>query len=160
MDHICCRAYVTFLSYDTHNSNTHTHTYTGTMIAQNIGGSLLYNVSKAPLNPGAKLGPYCIAKAATLALMRQYAIEYGKYGIRANAVNPDRIRTNLFDMKLVEDRAKARGLTASQYFANNLLNEEVLAGDVAKAFLHLALSKKTSCAILQVDGGNIAAAPR
>ena len=92
--------------------------------------------------------------------MRQYAIEYGKYGIRANAVNPDRIRTNLFDMKLVEDRAKARGLTASQYFANNLLNEEVLAGDVAKAFLHLALSKKTSCAILQVDGGNIAAAPR
>ena len=143
--------------------NVHTHTHfieKGTMIEQNMGGSLLYNVSKAPLNPGAKLGPYCIAKAATLALMRQYALEYGKHGIRANAVNPDRIRTNLFDMKLVEDRAKARGLTASQYFANNLLNKEVLAGDVVKAFLHLALSTKTSCAILQVDGGNIAAAPR
>ena len=26
-----------------------------------------------------------------------------------------------------------------------------------KAFLRMALSKKTSCAILQVDGGNIAA---
>ena len=47
-------------------------------------------------------------------------------GIRANAVNPDRVRTNLFDMKLVEARAKARGLSPGQYFASNLLREEVL----------------------------------
>ena len=92
--------------------------------------------------------------------MRQYAVEYGAYGIRSNAVNPDRIRTNLFDMSLVEERAKSRGLTASQYFASNLLKAEVLAADVAAAFLNLALSKKTTGGIYTVDGGNIAASPR
>ena len=130
------------------------------MLNQNIGGSLLYNISKAPLNPGPALGPYAIAKSAALALMRQYAVEYGKDGIRANAVNADRVMTNLFDMKLVEDRAKARGLTAKQYFSSNLLNRQVFAEDAARAFLHLTLSPKTTAAIVTVDGGNIAAAVR
>eukprot|EP00943_MAST-04B_sp_MAST-4B-sp1_P001223 g1223.t1 len=130
------------------------------MQAQGTGGCLLFNVSKAPLNPGPQLGPYAIAKAATLALMRQYAVEYGVHGIRSNAVNPDRVRTNLFDLSLIEERAKSRGLTASEYFASNLLKAEVLADDVAGAFLNLALSKKTTGSIYTVDGGNIAAAPR
>ena len=78
---------------------------------ERLRSSVLYNVSKAPLNPGPQLGPYVVAKAATLALMRQYAIEYGTNGITSNGVNPDRVRTNLFDMKLVEERAKSRGLT-------------------------------------------------
>ena len=130
------------------------------MQAQGTGGCLLFNVSKAPINPGPQLGPYAVAKAATLALMRQYAVEYGAYGIRSNAVNPDRVRTNLFDISLVEERAKSRGLTASQYFASNLLKAEVLAADVASAFLNLALSKKTTGGIYTVDGGNIAASPR
>ena len=42
----------------------------------------------------------------------------------------------------------------------NLLNLEVTAADVARAFVHLALSPKTTAAVLTVDGGNIAAAPR
>ena len=40
-----------------------------------------------------------------------------------------------------------------------LLNE-VKAEDVAKAFFHLAVSKKTTGAVLTVDGGNIAASLR
>ena len=88
------------------------------------------------------------------------AASCAQYGIRSNAVNADRIRTNLFDMSLVEERAKSRGLTASEYFASNLLKTEVLAYDVAGAFLNLALSKKTTGGIYTVDGGNIAASPR
>jgi len=130
------------------------------MVAQETGGCLLYNVSKAPLNPGPKLGPYVIAKAATLALMRQYCVEYGDRKIRSNAVNADRVRTNLFDLDLVEKRANARGLTADQYFRANLLGAEVLDVDVAEAFLALALAEKTTGCITTVDGGNIAAAPR
>ena len=42
----------------------------------------------------------------------------------------------------------------------NLLSKEVTASDVARAFLHLALSKKSTGAILTVDGGNIAASMR
>jgi len=37
---------------------------------------------------------------------------------------------------------------------------EVLAEDVADAFVSLALARKTTGAVLTVDGGNIAAAPR
>eukprot|EP00514_Thraustochytrium_sp_LLF1b_P009930 CAMPEP_0184544474 /NCGR_PEP_ID=MMETSP0199_2-20130426/3649_1 /TAXON_ID=1112570 /ORGANISM="Thraustochytrium sp., Strain LLF1b" /LENGTH=736 /DNA_ID=CAMNT_0026938655 /DNA_START=27 /DNA_END=2237 /DNA_ORIENTATION=+ len=130
------------------------------MVTQGTGGSLLYNVSKAPLNPGPKLGPYVIAKAATLALMRQYCVEYGAAGIRSNCVNADRVRTQLFDMELVEKRANARGLTAEEYFKSNLLSREVLSNDVAEAFLSLTTAEKTTGAIFTVDGGNIAAAPR
>ena len=42
----------------------------------------------------------------------------------------------------------------------NLLLNEVKAEDVAKAFFHLSISKKTTGAILTVDGGNIAASLR
>jgi hypothetical protein len=42
----------------------------------------------------------------------------------------------------------------------NLLLDEVKAEDVAKAFFHLATSKKTSGAILTVDGKNIPASLR
>jgi NAD(P)-dependent dehydrogenase (short-subunit alcohol dehydrogenase family) len=128
--------------------------------AQHTGGWLLFNVSKQPLNPGPEFGPYGIPKAATLALMRQYAVDYGPDGIRANAVNADRIRTGLLTDTMIAQRAKARGVTADDYMAGNLLRLEVTANDVARAFVHLALSAKTTAAVLTVDGGNIAAAPR
>ena len=41
--------------------------------------------------------------------------------------------------------------------SGNLLKSEVLAVDVAKAFLALADMKKTTGALLTVDGGNVAA---
>ncbi|HEX6133558.1 MAG TPA: bifunctional aldolase/short-chain dehydrogenase, partial [Longimicrobiales bacterium] len=63
--------------------------------AQGTGGFLLFNISKAPQDPGPGLGPYVVAKAALFALMRQYALEQGEAGIRSAAVNADRIRTNL-----------------------------------------------------------------
>ena len=46
------------------------------------------------------------------------------------------------------------------YMRGNLLLNEVKTEDVAKAFFHLAISKKTTGAILTVDGGNIAASLR
>ena len=62
--------------------------------------------------------------------------------------------------KMIKTRAKARSLTADNYMRGNLLMKEVKAEDVAKAFLHLAISKKTTGAVLTVDGGNIAASLR
>ena len=41
-------------------------------------------------------------------------------------------------------RSKARNVTEKEYMSGNLLNEEVLAVDVGKAFLSLALAKKTT----------------
>ncbi len=131
------------------------------MRAQGTGGVLLFNASKQALNPGPDLGPYGIPKAATLALARQYAIDYGADGIRSNAVNADRVRTGLFADGMLEERAKARGLSVADYLAGaNLLQREVTVEDVAQAFVSLALARKTTGAVHTVDGGNIAAAPR
>ncbi len=47
------------------------------MLAQATGGCLLFNVSKQAVNPGPNFGPYGLPKAATLLLVRQYALDYG-----------------------------------------------------------------------------------
>jgi rhamnose utilization protein RhaD (predicted bifunctional aldolase and dehydrogenase)/NAD(P)-dependent dehydrogenase (short-subunit alcohol dehydrogenase family) len=130
------------------------------MRAQGTGGCLLFNVSKQAVNPGPNFGPYGIPKAALLALMRQYALDYGADGIRANAVNADRIRSGLLTEDMIASRAKARGLSERDYMSGNLLGREVTVEDVAQAFLHQALALKTTADVTTVDGGNIAAAMR
>ena len=61
---------------------------------------------------------------------------------------------------MIKSRDKARDVTTENYMKGNLLLNEVKAEDVAKAFFHLSISKKTTGAILTVDGGNIAASLR
>jgi rhamnose utilization protein RhaD (predicted bifunctional aldolase and dehydrogenase)/NAD(P)-dependent dehydrogenase (short-subunit alcohol dehydrogenase family) len=130
------------------------------MRAQGTGGCLLFNISKQAVNPGPNFGPYGIPKAAALALMRQYALDYGADGIRANAVNADRIRSGLLTPEMIASRAQARGVSEKDYMTGNLLNREVTAEDVAQAFLQQALALKTTADVTTVDGGNIAAAMR
>src|SRR6185437_3122122 len=130
------------------------------MVAQGTGGCLLFNVSKQAVNPGANFGPYGLPKAATLFLVRQYALDYGADGIRANAVNADRIRSGILTDGFIEERAAARGVSAQDYMTGNLLGREVTAQDVAQAFLAQALALKTTADVTTVDGGNIAAALR
>ncbi len=130
------------------------------MLAQGTGGCLLFNVSKQAVNPGPNFGPYGLPKAATLLLVRQYALDYGADGIRANAVNADRIRSGLLTDAFVAERSKARGVSENDYLRGNLLGREVTADDVAQAFLHQALQHKTTGDVTTVDGGNIAAALR
>jgi rhamnose utilization protein RhaD (predicted bifunctional aldolase and dehydrogenase)/NAD(P)-dependent dehydrogenase (short-subunit alcohol dehydrogenase family) len=132
----------------------------GVMRRQATGGVLLFNVSKQAVNPGPDFGPYGLPKAATLFLMRQYAVDYGADGIRANGVNADRIRTGLLTDDMVAKRAKARGLSEAEYMGGNLLKREVTAVDVAQAFVALAKARSTTGHIETVDGGNIAAALR
>jgi rhamnose utilization protein RhaD (predicted bifunctional aldolase and dehydrogenase)/NAD(P)-dependent dehydrogenase (short-subunit alcohol dehydrogenase family) len=130
------------------------------MKLQGTGGVLLFNVSKQAVNPGPDFGPYGLAKAATLFLMRQYALDHGRDGIRSNGINADRIRSGLLTEEMIKARSTARGLSEKEYMAGNLLQLEVTAEDVADAFVHLALEIRTTGSITTVDGGNIAAALR
>ena len=130
------------------------------MQAQGTYGCLLFNTSKQAVNPGKDFGPYGLPKAATLFLVKQYALDHGKDGIRANAVNADRIRSGLLTDDMVAARSKARGLTEADYMAGNLLKREVTAEDVAQAFVYLATASKTTAAVVTVDGGNIEASMR
>ncbi len=112
------------------------------MQAQGTGGCLLFNVSKQAVNPGPDFGPYGLPKAATLALMRQYAVDHGDDGIRSNAVNADRIRSGLLDRR--DDRRALEGARRSASrttWRGNLLGREVTADDVAQAFVALALAQ-------------------
>ena len=68
--------------------------------------------------------------------------------------------SGILDKKMISKRSKARGISIREYMQGNLLNKEVYAVDVAKAFYHLAISEKTTGTILTVDGGNIAASFR
>src|SRR6202166_187509 len=130
------------------------------MRAQGTGGCLLFNVSKQAVNPGPDFGPYGLPKAATLFLVRQYALDHGGEGIRANAVNADRIRSGLLTEDMIAQRSKMRGVSEETYMRGNLLGREVEPEDVAQAFLAQALALKTTADITTVDGGNIAAALR
>ena len=130
------------------------------MSAQGRGGCLCFNASKSAFNPGPGFGPYAVAKGALIALMRQYAVDLGSRGIRSNAVNADRIRTQLFAGGVLESRAKARGVSVDDYFRGNLLSREVTADDVADAFVYLATARATTGCVVTVDGGNAAAFPR
>ena len=130
------------------------------MKKQNTNGCLLFNISKQSVNPGKNFGPYGLPKSALFSLCKQYAVDYGSYGIRSNGVNADRIRSGLLNDKMIKNRAKVRELSTEDYMKGNLLLDEVKAEDVAKAFFHLAISKKTTGAVLTVDGGNIAASLR
>jgi len=130
------------------------------MRAQATGGCLLFNTSKQAVNPGKDFGPYGLPKASTLFLMKQYALDHGRDGIRSNAVNADRIRSGLLTEEMVAARSKARGVSEKDYMSGNLLGREVTAGDVADAFVYLAKATKTTAAIVTVDGGNIEASLR
>ncbi len=130
------------------------------MKLQGTGGVLLFNVSKQAVNPGPDFGPYGLPKAATMFLVRQYALDHGRDGIRANGINADRIRSGLLTEEMIKARSSARGLSEREYMAGNLLQLEVTAEDVAEAFVHLALEIRTTGSITTVDGGNIAAALR
>ncbi len=130
------------------------------MLKQGTGGALLFNLSKQAVNPGANFGPYGLPKAATMLLMRQYALDYGADGIRSNGVNADRVRSGLLTDAMIAARSKARGVSEADYMSGNLLHAEVTADDVAQAFVALAKARKTTGHIETVDGGNIAAALR
>jgi rhamnose utilization protein RhaD (predicted bifunctional aldolase and dehydrogenase)/NAD(P)-dependent dehydrogenase (short-subunit alcohol dehydrogenase family) len=130
------------------------------MLAQQTGGVLLFNVSRQAISQGPNAGPYGLPKAATLFLMKQYALEYGSAGIRSNAVNADGIRSGIMTPDYIKTRAAAYGLSEAQYMGRNLLGREVTAEDVAEAFLSLALARNTTGSFVTVDGGNLAAAPR
>jgi rhamnulose-1-phosphate aldolase/alcohol dehydrogenase len=135
---------------------------------QNMGGSLVYVASKNAFAPGAGFGGYSVSKAGMLQLMRIAAIEGGKFGMRANAVNPDAVFDNskLWAGGVREQRAAAHGVKPEEledfYASRNILNERVRSVDVANTVAYLLSheSSRTTGSVIAVDGGVAAAFPR
>ena len=50
---------------------------------------------------------------------RKYALEFGKYNIRVNGINADRIKSGLLTDQFIKERAKARNMSSTEYLNNN-----------------------------------------
>ena len=65
------------------------------MMGQGQGGSIVNTASVGGMLAFPTAGPYVASKHAVLGLTKTAAIEYGRYGIRVNAVSPAAVRTEM-----------------------------------------------------------------
>jgi len=99
---------------------------------------------------------YSAAKAGMIHLTRAIAVEYGKFGIRANAVAPGTVRTQAW-----EARAAANPGVFDEAAAHYALGRIATADDVAEAvgFLASPLAAAITGTCLPVDCGLTAGIP-
>jgi NAD(P)-dependent dehydrogenase (short-subunit alcohol dehydrogenase family) len=115
------------------------------------GGSILLMASLAGLRGNRALGPYALSKAALAQLARNLAVEFGPDNIRANAIAPGFIRTELAAPLLADAPFMARRMQ------NTPLRRPGEPHEVAAAALFLAspggafITGQT----LVVDGGSL-----
>jgi NAD(P)-dependent dehydrogenase (short-subunit alcohol dehydrogenase family) len=138
------------------------------LIAQGLGGALVFVATKNVMSPGKDFAAYSAAKAAEAQLAKVLALEGAPHGIRSNIVNPDAVfqDSKLWSEDVRRERAAAQGISVGEleefYRRRNLLGVRILPEDVAEAVVFLAserASKTTGCT-LTVDGGVKDAFPR
>ena len=116
------------------------------------GGSIVGISSLHAVQSSDGEGPYEAAKGAINALMRNLAVTYGRDGIRANAILPGGILT---DVKEEAARVKPDPEQAELSALLNPIGRRGVAQDIANAVLFLAsdLSSFVTGSSLVVDGG-------
>jgi rhamnulose-1-phosphate aldolase/alcohol dehydrogenase len=138
------------------------------LLAQGLGGALVFVATKNVMAPGKDFAAYSAAKAAEAQLAKVLALEGAPHGIRSNIVNPDAVfqDSRLWSEDVRRQRAAAQGIAVEQledfYRRRNLLGARILPEDVAEAVLFLASdrSAKTTGCTITVDGGVKDAFPR
>jgi NAD(P)-dependent dehydrogenase (short-subunit alcohol dehydrogenase family) len=131
------------------------------LLAERGGGSVINTASIAglvglvrpgeweglPVEPGA--GAYVAAKHGVVGLTRQFAITYGKRGVRVNAVNPGYIETPMTAM--VQETPVFKAFLEQQHPMGRLGQPEEIAA--AAAFLASDDASFITGIALPVDGG-------
>jgi rhamnulose-1-phosphate aldolase/alcohol dehydrogenase len=135
------------------------------MLAQAMGGDIIYICSKNAVFAGPSNLAYGAAKADQAHQVRLLAAELGEYGIRVNGINPDAVvrGSGIFAGGWGAQRAAVYGVPEEElgafYAQRTLLKREVLPEHVAAAVLALTggdLSRTTGLHI-PVDAGVAAA---
>lgn len=135
------------------------------MIAQDMGGDIIYIASKNSVFAGPTNVAYSASKADQAHQVRLLAAELGAHGIRVNGVNPDGIvqGSGLFANGWGAQRAATYGVSEEKlgeyYAGRTLLGEEVFPEDVANAVVALTAGelRKTTGMHVTVDSGVAAA---
>jgi rhamnulose-1-phosphate aldolase/alcohol dehydrogenase len=131
------------------------------MIAQSMGGDIVYIASKNSVFAGPTNVAYSAAKADQAHQVRLLAAELGEHGIRVNGINPDGIVRNsgLFSGGWGAKRAATYGVPEEKlgeyYASRTLLGLEVLPEDVANAIVAICGGElqKTTGMHIPVDSG-------
>ncbi|TDE89206.1 bifunctional aldolase/short-chain dehydrogenase [Occultella glacieicola] len=135
------------------------------LIAQKLGGDIVYIASKNSLFAGPNNIAYSATKADQAHQVRLLAAELGEHGVRVNGINPDGVvrGSGIFAGGWGAKRAAVYGVEESElgayYAQRTLLKREVLPEHVAAAVFALAggdLSQTTGLHI-PVDSGVAAA---
>jgi NAD(P)-dependent dehydrogenase (short-subunit alcohol dehydrogenase family) len=123
------------------------------MIARG-GGSIVSIASTAALIGTPELGAYAASKAGVVALTKVVAVEYGKRGIRANAICPGVINTPMMTAGVAENPGMVDYLKGLIPMGRIGQPEEI-----AEAMLFLASDRSSyiTGAVLPVEGGQTTA---
>jgi len=114
------------------------------------GGSIISTASIYGLVSSAGNAPYATAKAGLINLTRSAAIEYGRKGIRVNAVCPGAVETPMLDAVV------GLGLKSREAIADmHALGRTILPEEVANLVLFLASDESSGITgqSIVVDGG-------
>ncbi|MGM8935991.1 SDR family oxidoreductase [Pseudomonas neustonica] len=115
------------------------------------GGAIVNTASVAALGAAPKMSIYAASKHAVLGLTRSAAVEYGKQGIRVNAVCPAVIDTEMFRRAAAIEPRKAE-FAAAMHPVGRIGKAE----EIAAAVLYLCSDGAafTTGIALPVDGGS------
>jgi rhamnulose-1-phosphate aldolase/alcohol dehydrogenase len=135
------------------------------LIAQAIGGDIIYIASKNAVFAGPSNVAYGAAKADQAHQVRLLAAELGQYGIRVNGINPDGVvrGSGIFAGGWGAQRAAVYGVEESElgafYAQRTLLKKEVLPEHIAAAVFALCGGDLplTTGLLIPVDAGVAAA---
>ncbi|MBN9176541.1 MAG: bifunctional aldolase/short-chain dehydrogenase [Microbacterium sp.] len=135
------------------------------LIAQRLGGDIIYISSKNSVFAGPNNIAYSATKADQAHQVRLLAVELGEYGVRVNGINPDGVvrGSGIFASGWGANRAATYGVAEEdlgQFYANRtILKREVVPENVADAVYVLTgpeLTRTTGLHI-PVDSGVAAA---
>ena len=138
------------------------------MLAQNMGGDIIYIASKNSVFAGPSNIAYSAAKANQSHQVRLLAVELGEHGIRVNGIAPDGViqGSGIFTGGWGANRAAVYGIAEKDlgafYAQRTILKREVIPEHVAVAVVALTSNEfsRTTGLIVPVDSGVAAAFQR
>jgi NAD(P)-dependent dehydrogenase (short-subunit alcohol dehydrogenase family) len=122
------------------------------VMVENGGGSIVNMASVAGMTADVALSAYAMSKAGVIELTRLVAVQYGKQGVRCNAIAPATILTRNVDAYMPDDYRAA-------YIRNSATTYLGTPQDVSGlvAFLASDRARYMTGHVLPVDGGITAA---
>ena len=107
--------------------------------------------------PGKGAAAYSVAKAGQTQLARIAALELGEFGVRVNTLHPHAVfDTAIWTDEVLQNRAKAYGMSVEEYKTNNVLKTKIKSENVAELVCAMAgkVFAKTTGSQVAIDGGS------